>query len=71
MSRAAGRDGAEGRHQAAYGLPQRPAAGTAQARTHLEYRGAHRAPGRDGPGWVTDVGLLRRVRDALASGRQP
>jgi len=71
MSRAAGRDSAEERHQAAGGLPQRPAAGTAQARAHLEYQGAHRAPGQDGPGWVTDVGLLCRVRDALASGRQP
>ena len=71
MSRAAGTDGAEGRHQAAGGLPQRPVAGTAQARAHLEYRGGHRASGRDGPGWVTDVGVLRRVRDALASGRQP
>jgi hypothetical protein len=71
MSRAAGRDGAEGRHQAAGGLPKRSAGGTAQAKAHLEYRGAHRASGRDGPGWVTDVELLRRVRDALASGRQP
>ena len=72
MSRAAGRDGAEGRHQTAGGLPERPAAGTTQARAHLEYQDAHRA--RDGTalgGWVTDVALLRRVRDALASGRQP
>ncbi|HEY6310700.1 MAG TPA: hypothetical protein VIY52_07820 [Streptosporangiaceae bacterium] len=49
------------------GLPQRPAAGAAQARAHLEYRGAHRAPGPDRPG----LAVLRRVRDALASGRQP
>lgn len=41
---------------AAGGLPRRPTAG-----------GAHRAPGPDRPG----LAVLRRVRDALASGRQP
>ncbi len=68
MERAAGRDGARGRHQAAGGLPARPVAGAALARTHLEYRGAHRAPGTEGPRWITDRAILRRVRDALASG---
>lgn len=46
-----------GQHQAAGGLPARPQPGAAGARAHLEYRGAHRAPGT----W-------RRVRDALARG---
>ena len=68
MDRAAGRDGAGGRHQAAGGLPARPAAGAARARAHLEYQGAHRAPGANGAGWVSDPVILRRVRDALASG---
>ena len=59
-----------GRHQAG-GLPWRPAAGAAQARAHLEYLGAHRAPRPCGPLWATGPAVLRRVRDALASGRQP
>ena len=50
------------------GLPARPAAGAAAARAHLEYRGAHRAPGSEGPGWQNDPAILRRVLDALASG---
>ncbi len=70
MERAAGRDGAGGRHQAAGGLPGRPAAGAALARAHLEYRGAHRAPGASGAGWAVGPAVLRRVRDALASGGQ-
>ncbi len=70
MERAAGRDGAGGRHQAAGGLPGRPVAGAVLARAHLEYRGAHRAPGTEGPGWITDRAILCRVRDALASGGQ-
>jgi hypothetical protein len=70
MSRAAERQ-CRGTASGGSGLPRRPAAGTAQAMAHLDYPGTHRAPGRDGPGWVKDVGLLRRVRDALASGRQP
>jgi hypothetical protein len=53
------------------GLPRRPAAGAAAARPELEHRAAHRAPGPDGPGWTPSLALLRRVRDALASGRQP
>jgi hypothetical protein len=65
---AAWRDEARGRHQAAGGLPARPAAGAARARAHLEYQGAHRAPGANGAGWVSDLVILRRVRDALASG---
>jgi hypothetical protein len=67
MNRAADGNAAGGRHQAPGGLPARPAAGAARARAHLEYRGAHRGPGT-GPGWITDRALLRRVRDALASG---
>ena len=67
MERAAGKNAAGGRHQAG-GLPSRPAAGAAQARAHLEYRGAHRAPGAAGPGWAVDPAILRRVRDALAQG---
>ncbi|MGH3202519.1 MAG: hypothetical protein ACRDP5_10805 [Streptosporangiaceae bacterium] len=51
-------------------LPARPAAGAEAARAHLEYRGAHRAPGAEGPGWITDRAILRRVRDALTSGGQ-
>jgi hypothetical protein len=57
-----------GRHQA--GLPARPAAGAALARTHLEYAGPHRAPGAGRSGWITDPAVLRRVRDALAPGGQ-
>jgi hypothetical protein len=70
MERAAGMNAAEGRHQAAGCLPARPTAGAALARAHLEYRGAHRAPGTEGPRWITDRATLRRVRDALASGGQ-
>jgi hypothetical protein len=50
------------------GLPARPTSGAALARAHLEYQGAHRAPGPEGPDWRNDPALLRRVRDALASG---
>jgi hypothetical protein len=59
------------RHRAAAGLPRRPAEGAAAARAHREHQGAHRAPGPDGPAWASGVAVLRRVRDALASGRQP
>ncbi len=68
MERAALRDGAGGRHQAEGGLPARPAAGDPLARAYLEYRGAHRAPQVTGPRWISDLAVLRRVRDALASG---
>jgi hypothetical protein len=68
MSRAAGRDGAGGRHRAPGGLPRRPVAGAAQARAELEYRAAHRAPGPDDLSWAPSLAVLRRVRDALASG---
>jgi hypothetical protein len=60
---------ARGRHRAAGGLPRRPAAGADQARAQLEYLGTHRGPGS--PGWATGPAVLRRVRDALASGGQP
>jgi hypothetical protein len=59
---------AAGGQQVAGVLPRRPAAGAALARAHLEYQGAHRAPGSEGPGWRNDLAVLRRVRDALASG---
>jgi len=68
MERAAGRDGARGRRQGTGGLPARQAAGAALARAYLEYQGAHRAQEADGPRWVVDPAILRRVRDALASG---
>jgi hypothetical protein len=68
MERAAGMRAARGRHQAAGGLAARPIAGAALARAHLEYQGAHRAPRAAGPGRVTDLAILRRVRDALAGG---
>jgi hypothetical protein len=68
MERAAGRGDAGRRRRGAGGLPARPAAGAARARAHLEYQGAHRAPGPEGPGWQNDPAILRRVRDALASG---
>jgi hypothetical protein len=59
---------AAGGQQVAGALPRRPAAGAALARAHLEYRGAHRAPELNGPRWVSDPAILRRVRDALTSG---
>ena len=68
MGRAEDSGGPVGRrHRAAGALPRRPWAGAEQARAYLEYRGVHRAPGPDSPG----LAVLRRVRDALASGRQP
>jgi hypothetical protein len=71
MIRAAESDPGGGRHRTAGGLPRRPTAGAAQAKAYLEYQGAHRAPGPDGPSWAAGPAVLRRVRDALASGRQP
>ncbi|HEY2270559.1 MAG TPA: hypothetical protein VGI96_48640 [Streptosporangiaceae bacterium] len=68
MERAAGKDGAEGLRRWAGGLPARPEAGAALARAHLEYRGTHQAPEAGGPRWAVDPAILRRVRDALASG---
>lgn len=65
MEQAAGMNAARGRHQAAGGLPAQTAAGAALARAHLEYRGAHRAPGEQRPDWAADPAVLRRVRDAL------
>jgi hypothetical protein len=68
--RTTGRDGAGGRHQAEGSLPGRPDAGAALARAHLEHLGPHREPGAGRPDWITDPAILRRVRDALASGGQ-
>ena len=68
MERAAGMNAARRRHQAPAGLPARPAGGAALARAHLEYREAHRVPGTQRPRQSVDPGVLRRVRDALASG---
>lgn len=69
MIRAAGRHAAGERAEDR--LPRRPAAGAEQARAHLEHQGAYRAPGPGGPGWAVGPAVLRRVRDALASGGQP
>jgi hypothetical protein len=71
MGRPAGRDAGGGRHWAAGGLPPRPAAGAARVRAELEHRAAHRAPEPDGSGWGAGLTVLRRVRDALASGDRP
>ena len=68
MRRAADGDAGGGRHRAAGGLPRCPAAGADRVRADLEYRAAHRAPESDGAGWVANLAVLRRVRDALASG---
>jgi hypothetical protein len=69
MKRAAGRHAAGGRAEGR--LPRRPAAGAEQARADLKYREARRAPVSSDCGWETDPATLRRVRDALAPGRQP
>ena len=71
MERAADGDSGTVRCRAAGGLPRRPAEGAALVRAHLEYRAAHRAPVPDGDGWAPSLAVLRRVRDALASGGQP
>ena len=68
MEWAAGRDSTGGRHQAAASLPARPVSGSALARAHLEYREVHLIPETASPRFVSDPGVLRRVRDALASG---
>ena len=71
MGGAADGDARGGRHRAQGGLPRRPAAGAAAARADLEHRGAHWPPGPDGHGWAASLAVLRRVRDALASGGRP
>jgi hypothetical protein len=68
MERVAGMNAAGGRHRGSGGLPARPAAGAAQARAHLDDRGLYQAPGSGWPGRRIDPDVLRRVRDALASG---
>jgi hypothetical protein len=68
MEWAAGRNGTGGLDRTAAGLPARPAEGVALARAHLEYRGTHRAPETGGPHPAVDSAILRRVREALASG---
>ena len=59
---------AAGGQQVTGALPRRPAAGAALATAHLEHLGPHREPGAGRSGWITDPAVLRRVRDALASG---
>jgi hypothetical protein len=71
MGGAANGDAGGGQHRAPDGLPRRPEAGAARVRAELEQQGAHRAPGSDGAGWAVSVAVLRRVRDALASGSRP
>lgn len=71
MERAAGRGDAGRRRREAGGLPARPTAGAALARVYLEDQVARRAPELNGPCWVSDPPVLRRVRDALASGGHP
>ena len=36
-----------------------------------QHQGAHRAPGSDAPRWSASLAVLRRVRDASASGGPP
>lgn len=67
MDRTADRD-AGGRHRAPGRLPRRPAAGTDRVRADLEHQAAHRAPELDAFRWPFSMAVLRRVRDALASG---
>jgi hypothetical protein len=69
MIRAAGRHAAGERAEDR--LPRRPAAGAEQAGADLKYREARRAPVSGDSGWATGPAVLRRVRDALAPGRQP
>jgi hypothetical protein len=71
MDRAADADAGGTRHRALEGLPRRPGAGADRIRTELGHQGAHRAPGSDAPRWSASLAVLRRVRDALASGGRP
>jgi hypothetical protein len=71
MGGAATRSAGGGRHRAAGGLPRRLAAGADRVRAELEHQAAHRAPEPDGPSWAASLTVLRRVRDALASGGRP
>jgi len=65
-------DGDAGRRlRAPGGLPRRPAAGMDRVRAKLEHHAAHRAPEPDAARWAVSVAVLRRVRDALASGGRP
>jgi hypothetical protein len=69
MDRAADGHAGRGRHRAP--LPRRPAEGADRVRAELEHQGAHRVQGPDAPRWAASVAVLRRVRDALASGGRP
>lgn len=74
MDRAADGDAGGSRHRALEGLPlpRRPTAGADRVRAELGQQGARRDPGTgaDGPRWSASLAVLRRVRDALASGGQ-
>ena len=71
MDRAAEGDAGGSRHRALEGLPRRPAAGADRIQAELGQQGVHRALGSDGPRWSASLAVLRRVRDALASGGRP
>ena len=71
MDRAADGNAGESRHRAPERLPRRPAAGADRIRAELGQQGVHRALGSDGPRWSASLAVLRRVRDALASGGRP
>jgi hypothetical protein len=71
MDRAADGHAGGGRHRALGGLPRRPLGGVGRIRAELEHQAAHRAPEPYCPGWAASLTVLRRVRDALASGGRP
>jgi hypothetical protein len=71
MDRAANGDAGGSRHGALEGLPRRPAAGADRILADLGQQGVHRALGSDGRRWSASLAVLRRVRDALASGGRP
>jgi hypothetical protein len=71
MGRPADRDAGGGRHRAAGRLPRRPAGGADRIRADLEHQAAHQAWEPDVAGLAASLAVLRRVRDALASGGQP
>jgi hypothetical protein len=58
-------------HPPENGLVCRPTAGAALARAFLEHQAAHRAAEPEVSRWSASSAVLRRVRDALASGGRP